>query len=231
MNKIREKLARGETVIKVNPNYPSPRLVEFLGQQGFDAVFLDCEHGNLTIDMVEDMARGARVAGISSIVRPEDNQRHLIIRYLDCGVDGIMVPHVHTADDARRVVDAVRYGRFKDHQDKFIIAMIEAAQAVKNLPEIVKVEGLDLLFIGPGDLSSEMGHHGQHSHPEVMAAREYATKTILEAGKPVGTLATWENARSLVDSGVHYLYIHATTFLARGASQFRELVSAVPSRA
>jgi 4-hydroxy-2-oxoheptanedioate aldolase len=233
LSTLKEKVLRKERVVTIIPRFRSPLEIEFIGTLGFDAVFIDCEHGNVTIDQVEDLARAARVSGIFSIVRPEDNVRQLMIRYLDCGVDGIMVPHVDSVEDAQRVVSAASYGRASSEpgarpwsiKNKLVIAMVESPAAVKNLPEILKVDGLDLFFIGPVDLAAEMGYAGQPSHPEVMKVREYATKTILGAGKPVGTLANFDNVHELIDSGVTYLTISGTQFTRRGAGQFRELLN------
>ena len=241
MNKLKEKLKRGELVVKASPRFRSAGLIEFIGALGFDAVFLDCERCFIPIDAAEDLARAARVAGYSAVVRPEENQRHLIIRYLDCGADGIMVPHVNTADDARRIVEAASYGRFRGPwigtkeykgagtitwgiEDKLIIAQIESPLAIKNLPEILKVEGIDLYYIGYNDLAQEMGFPGQYEHPEVMKARTYATKTILDAGKHVGTNATYENIQDMINMGNRYLLMPITSLMVYGAAHFRKLV-------
>src|SRR5690606_20296765 len=142
-------------------------LVEFLGSLGIDAIFIDCEHGSAGFEKVEDMARAARLTGAAAIVRPASQDSWLITRYLDRNIDGLIVPHVDTADQARALVETVRYARPRDHQDKIVIAQIESPQAVENLPELLAVDGIDVYFIGPGDLSATMGFVGQANHPEV----------------------------------------------------------------
>jgi 4-hydroxy-2-oxoheptanedioate aldolase len=236
VGKVKEKLARGEVVLKVSPRYRAPRLVEYIGSLGFDAVFLDQEHGKLTLDELEDMARAARVAGLSAIGRPEANERHMILHLLDVdGVEGIMCSHTSTADDCKRIVEWASYGRYRDPSyldtgmwglsDRLIIPIIETPEGIKNLPEMLKVEGIDLVFIGPNDLSQGLGLPGQLNHPDVVKAREYATKTILDAGKHVGTLATYDNIGSLIDAGVRYFVISANAFMSRGAKEFKGLVN------
>src|SRR5581483_12275576 len=168
-NPFKERMQRGEVVVVVNPDHPSPSLTEFVAGLGVDGVFIDCEHGMATVERVQEMCRAARVAGVQAIVRPESNADYLITRYLDAGANGVMVPHVDTADAARAIVRAVRYARPRDHADKVVIAMIESLTAVSNLADILGVEGVDVFFIGPSDLSNSMGHAGDLHHPEVKA--------------------------------------------------------------
>ena len=143
-NLFKDKLKRGEVVVVVNPDHPSPSLTEFIGGLDFDGVFIDCEHGVASVERVQDMCRAARAAGVESIVRPETNASHLIARYLDAGAGGIIVPHVETAAAARRIVETVRYTRPKDYEDKVVIVMIESLTAIGNLPDILNVEGVDV---------------------------------------------------------------------------------------
>ena len=171
-NEFKDKLKRDEVVVVVNPDHPSASLTEFVAGLGFDGVFIDCEHGFAGIERVQDMCRAARAVGVQSIVRPENDAPHLITRYLDAGAGGIMVPHVESAEAASRIVATVRYARPKDHADKVLVAMIESVAAIAALPEMLEVEGVDVFFLGPNDLSHSMGYPAQMHHPEVKAARE-----------------------------------------------------------
>ena len=224
MNKIKEKLDRGETVVMVNPNYPSPGIVEFIGKLGFDVAFIDTEHGAIGIERVEDMVRAAKVAGISTVLRPAENDRPLIVRYLDRGVDGLMVPHVDTAEDAGRVVETVRYARFANPEDTLVIAMIESPEAIANLDGILAVEGIDMVFIGPSDLSQTMGFPGQPQHPDVVVAMDDIIRRAVDAGMPVGAAVAWDNTRDLIEKGVRYVYVHANRFLEHGGTAFKAIV-------
>ena len=112
-NLFKDKLKRGEVVVVVNPDHPSPSLTEFIGGLDFDGVFIDCEHGVASVERVQDMCRAARAAGVESIVRPETNAPHLIARYLDAGAGGIIVPHVefdrsHAADRPDRALHSAK---------------------------------------------------------------------------------------------------------------------------
>jgi 2-keto-3-deoxy-L-rhamnonate aldolase RhmA len=221
-NLFKEKLRRNEVVVVLNPDHPSASLTEFVAGLGFDGVFIDCEHGMATIERVQDMCRAARASGVQSIVRPENDAPFLITRYLDAGAGGVMVPHIENAEAARRVVDTVRYARPKDHADKVVIAMVESLWAVENLPEILEVEGIDVFFLGPSDLSHSMGYPGQIHHPEVKALVKSATQQITGKGRTAGTLVVADTAAEFVASGCRYLYEHANNFMVAGAHDFRQ---------
>lgn len=226
-NQFKEKLKRDEVVVVLNPDHPSPSLTEFVAGLGFDGVFIDCEHGMATIERVQDMCRAARAAGVQSIVRPESDAPFLITRYLDAGAGGVMVPHIDTAAAARQVVETVRYASPKDHQDKVVIVMIESLTAIDNLPELLSVEGVDVFFVGPNDLSHSMGYPAQMHHPEVQAMVKKASAQIREAGKIPGTLVVSETAAEFVAAGCRYLYEHANSFIVAGATDFKRRLNGV----
>ncbi len=220
-NAFKDKLRRDEVVVVLNPDHPSPSLTEFVAGLGFDGVFIDCEHGVASVERVQDMCRAARAAGVQSIVRPESSAPFLITRYLDAGAGGIMAPHVESAAAARELVETVRYARPKDHRDKVVVAMIESLKAVANLPELLKVEGIDVFFIGPNDLSHSMGYPAQMHHPEVKAMVKKASAAIRAAGKIPGTLVVGETAAEFVAAGCRFLYEHANSFIVAGAVDFK----------
>jgi 2-keto-3-deoxy-L-rhamnonate aldolase RhmA len=224
-NVFKDKLKRDEVVVVLNPDHPSASLTEFVAGLGFDGIFIDCEHGVATVEGVQDMCRAARAAGVQSIVRPESNAPFLITRYLDAGAGGVMAPHVETAAAARQIVETVRYARPKDHEDKVIVAMIESMTAIANLPELLMVEGIDVFFIGPNDLSHSMGYAAQMHHPEVKAMVKKTIASIRAAGKTPGTLVVGQTVAEFVAAGCRFLYEHANSFIVAGASDFRRRVS------
>ena len=117
MNKVKEKLRNGGTVMVFNPNFPSAALAEHAGALGFDVAFIDCEHGPASFERAEELARAARAAGITSLLRPWTADRAIITRFLDCGVGGIQFPGVETAAAAREAVEMVRTARGKRFDD------------------------------------------------------------------------------------------------------------------
>jgi 4-hydroxy-2-oxoheptanedioate aldolase len=221
-NTFKDKLSRDEVVVVINPDHPSASLAEFVGGIGFDGIFIDCEHGMASIETVQEMCRAARAAGVQSIVRPENDAPFLITRYLDAGAGGIMVPHIDTAEAARRVVETVQYARPKDARDTVIIVMVESLTAIRSLPELLAVEGIDVYFIGPNDLSHSMRLPGQIHHPEVKGMVKDAAARIRGAGKVAGTLVVTDTASEFVAAGCRYLYEHANNLLVAGARQFSE---------
>src|ERR1700712_2299733 len=140
-NVLRRRLQEGERLLMVNPHHVSSGLVARLCELGADAVFLDCEHGSASYEEVRVMAAAARGAGGGAIVRPDSHARSTMIRYLNCGADGLMVPLVETADQARAIVETVRYACPADHKKRLVICMIETLKAIANLDAILAVDG------------------------------------------------------------------------------------------
>lgn len=227
MNKVKQKLAAGEVVTMFNPDFTSPRLVEYIAGFGFDVAWIDAERMSYDFERIEEMARAARVAGIASVARPWLNDKGLITRYFDCGVDGIMVPHVEDAATARSMVDIVRYARPKDHADKIVIIMVETPQAIARIDEIATVPGVDVINIGVNDVALAMGFPGQPEHPEVTAALEKAIARVVKGGKTAGlnVLTNWEERMPwLLKHGVRWLNVRVNSIIARGAKQYTDLL-------
>jgi 2-keto-3-deoxy-L-rhamnonate aldolase RhmA len=223
-NPLKQKLERDEVVVVVNPDHPSASLTEFMASLGIDGVFIDCEHGMATIESVNEMCRAARAGGIQSIVRPETFAYHLLNRYLDAGADGLIVPHVDTAERAASIVSAVRAIRYKDHASKIIVVMIESPQAVQNLDSILMVEGIDVFFVGPDDLSRSMGYAGQVTHAKVQEVIALVAARVRAAGKVPGILVTDSTAAHHLTQGYRFLYEHLNNFARTGAREFLRLV-------
>ena len=228
---LRRRLQNGERLLMVNPHHVSSGLVARLCELGADTVFLDCEHGSAGYEDVRAMAAAARGAGGGAIVRPDSHNRSTMIRYLNCGADGLMVPMVETADQARAIVETIRYACPADHEKRLVICMIETLEAIANLDEILAVDGVDLLFIGPGDLSQSMGYLpsvplGQERPQPVQDAVAGAVAKIRAAGKIAGTLVFEHEMERWVKAGVQLFYIHSDPFLREGLAKMRKLSAA-----
>lgn len=226
MNRIKDKLQRGEPVLVFNPDFPSPALVEHAGGLGFDAAFIDCEHGSASFERVEEMARAARAAGMTSILRPLSSDAALITRYLDRGVGGVQVPHVEDAASARSLIEIVRTARGAQFADTLIVAMIETPTAVDHLPDIVNVEGLDAVVVGMADLARSLGHSGDSRHPEVRRTVDAIIRTVCAQGKTIGiNLHHWEDGPALLEKGVRWFTVHARTMLSRGTREMHAILT------
>ncbi len=226
MNKAKEKLARGDTVFVLNPNFNSAALVEHAATLGFDAALIDCEHGSASFERVEELSRAARAGGIASLVRPWSNEPGLVTRFLACGVNGIQFPHVENAGVARELVEIVRAARGKRFGDTLVVAMIESNTAAQNIAEIVAVDGLDAVVIGLADLATSLGHPGDHKHANVRRVVDAVIAATRKSGRAAAgfNLHHWEEGRAYLDKGVRWLTIHATGMLARGAQQLHALL-------
>ena len=230
-NTLHQRLARGDSVLMVNPNHVSATLCEKLVRSGADSVFIDCEHGLASFEDIHHMAKAARSGGGFGIVRPQNQERSTITRCLNAGADGLMVPLIHDAEIAREVVHHFRYAVPDDHQSKLLIGMVESVDAVANLDAILAVDGIDVFFVGPGDLSQSMGYSpnvpagGRRAQP-VLDLDDQTLRRIRAAGKAAGTLVVKQDAAHLVAQGAQLLYYHADPFVVDGVAVMRQL--AVP---
>ncbi|CUX13748.1 HpcH/HpaI aldolase family protein [Agrobacterium genomosp. 13] len=228
--KLRARLAAGEAISMFTPHHTSSGLSARLVELGADAVFLDCEHGTWSFEDVRAAGQVVRSVGGAAIVRPHSHERPLIIRYLNAGADGIMVPMVGNADEARAIVDAVRYALPSDYEKRLVIAMIETVDAIDALDKMLTVEGIDVFFIGPGDLSQDMGYppappFGEPRPDVVIEKVAIAVDKIRAAGKIAGTLATLDEMPHWRERGVQFFYVHSDPFLRRGLAAVKKALA------
>lgn len=216
--------------------------VEVVASAGFDWLLLDTEHAPNEPFMVLNQLQAAVGGTAAPIVRVPWNDPVMIKRYLDLGVQNFLVPFVQNAEEARRAVAATRFpsmggmrgfsvgtranrfGRVPDYhrraQDEIcVIVQIETRASLSEIEAIAAVDGVDSLFIGPGDLSSDMGHLGELSHPDVLSTIDDALRRILATGKAAGILSPVESeARRWLDLGVQYVAVGSDLgILARGS--------------
>ena len=249
-NPMKHKLLAGEPAFGVSVMFPSPHVVDIIGRLGFDWVLIDCEHGSISIESVELMVLAAEAAGITPIARPSTNSPEAIGQLMDRGVMGVQVPHVNTAEDARRAVAAVRYHPMGDrglaagvrssaygyglsmsdyaeesNRETLVCVQLEEGEAVRNVEEIMGVEGVDVLFVGPSDLSQSLGYPGRPDTPVVREAMEHVFSTVRAAGRVSGSAGNAGATRGYLDQGVTYLYTHLTTLLSSASRTFLDEVT------
>ena len=209
-NSFKLALLAGQQQIGLWCTLSSPYAIDVVADAGFDWLMIDTEHSPADVPEVLDQLQAIAGHAPSAIVRPASNDPVLIKRLLDIGVQTLLVPCIESADQARAAVAAVRYppngirgvsaltratrfGRVKDYPAKAdaevcLLLQIETRAGLDALEQIAEVEGVDGLFIGPGDLAASLGHIGQLGHPEVVAAVENAIARSVGTGKPVGIL-------------------------------------------
>ncbi len=244
-NRLKAKIRAGEPTFGVSVMIPSPQVVEMVGRLGFDWVLIDCEHGTITPETVELMVMAAASSGITPIARPWRNSADAILRVMDRGVMGVQVPHVNTAADARRAVSAAKYhplgsrglaaGTRPAHyglgvtaseyiewvnRETLVCVQLEESEALQNIDEILAVDGVDVFFVGPSDLSQSMGYPGQTSAPPVQEAIDGAFAAIVAAGKAPGSAGGADAIASYLRKGCLYVYTHVPKLLAAGAEAF-----------
>lgn len=250
INQLKRKLEQGQTVIGPFMNCRHATLIEIVGLAGFDFAIIDMEHGPLSVETAEDLCRAAQLTGLDPIVRVRKNDAPQIQRALDIGSAGVQVPQIETREQAEAVVRAAKYAplgmrgvslftRAGDYTvygtqgitdrlnaEQIVIVHVEGIRGLENLEEIVTVPHIDVIFLGPYDLSQSFGIPGQVHDPRVVKGMEKAVVTIREAGKAAGTFAAdVETAKRWIDAGVQYVSIGVDVGIFANAC--RDIVQAV----
>ena len=230
-NRLRQLLMAGQPAIGAFVMIPSPDIVEMVGYAGFDFVLLDVEHGRFNTETLEHLIRAADSVDLPSVVRLPNNPS-LILHTLESGCLGVQVSMVGTREDASFVVQTSRYypegmrgaafftraGNYGTrgveksiefaNKEILVAIQIEGIKGVQNLPEILKVKGIDIVFIGPMDLSQSLGLPGQTNHPKVQETIEMVASQIIGAGRIPGIFAADSNAaRKCIAQGFKYITI------------------------
>ena len=237
-NKAKQKLQQNQVVTTIS-GLQTSEIIDFLGPLGFDAAWIEGEHGPVTWDQLGDMTRACDLWGMTSITRVTANEPWLITRTLDRGSMGIVVPHVNTKEEAERAAQSAKYapvgyrGMFGGRQsygvaDYFqqandqtmVVVLLEEETALRNLDEILRVDNIDAFFVAPSDLAQTMGHIGDTGHPEVQRAIDDAIARIIAAGRVAGTLVNDDNIAAYVSKGVRFTMTSWNAWLVRGASEF-----------
>ncbi len=206
-----------------------PALVEIAGYAGFDFIILDLEHGPNTTHNLQHLVRAAEIGGIVPIVRVKESPRSLIGEVLDVGAAGVQVPQITTAANAREAVAAAKFAPsgnrgvcrfvraaeyssmdktvyFEQSNEALVVLQIEGREAIENLEEILTVPGIDVVFIGPYDLSQSLGRPGDVEHPEVVGAVNEIVKSCIHHKISVGTFVdSPATAKHWLAAGVRYL--------------------------
>ena len=255
-NTLKEKLAAGKAVFGLMISFPSAQVVEMLGYMGYDWVVIDTRHTSISLENSEPMIMAAELSGIAPMVRVGANRREIIAPFLDLGAWGVHVPHVHTADEARAVVDAVKYfplghrglyprgrsaeygfgGSTKEYteaanRETLVCIIIEDVGTLQILDEMVRVDGVDMYFIGSGHLSSHMGYPGDPNHPDVLKVVERGIRTIRDAGKVVGVSYADDLMPKYLEMGVQYFHSSVNTLIQTYGQSYLDKMRDEASRA
>ncbi len=241
VNRFKQGLRDGPAQIGLWCSLANHVSTEVVAEAGFDWLLLDTEHAPSDLATVHHQLQAVAAGPAHPIVRPPWNDAVVIKRLLDLGVQTLLVPFVQTAEEARAAVAATRYppqglrgvavttranrfGRVPDYfaqanREICVLVQLESRLALANLEEIAAVEGVDGLFIGPSDLSADLGHLGNPGHPEAKAAIADAVARIRASGKAAGILTPVEaDARRWLEAGCRFVAVGADVgLLARQA--------------
>jgi 2-keto-3-deoxy-L-rhamnonate aldolase RhmA len=226
---------------------PSPPVAEILVDAGYEWLFVDTEHGPISLNEIVALVNAARPC--PCVVRVPDHSETAIKNVLDLGVAGLIVPLVNTAEDAARILSFAKYppqGRrsvgiaraqgygfhFADYvqranEDTAVILQIEHIDGVRDIDRILEVPGIDAIFLGPYDLSASLGKIGQIHDPEVVAATERVKSAVAAKGLTLGLFGVTADALvGAFDNGFSLLAVGTDTiFLGSAAREaFKKLM-------
>jgi len=233
---LKDKMRAGDFCIGPFLKAGSAAMVEVTGYAGLDFVLLDMEHGPLSYEALEHQILAAERVGIAPIVRVEAITESAIMRPLDKGAAGLLVPHVDCGQMAKDVVcfsrfapqgqrgmdiyaRAAQYGHLpkkeylqKANQGSLLALQIEGAEGMRRLDEILAVPGSDVIFVGPYDLSQSLGVPGEINHPEVVRTVEQIVEKTRQSGRHVGIYVDdVEAAKRWIGLGVQFLALSVDT--------------------
>lgn len=248
-NPLKKRIKDGQVIIGAFVRIAAPALVEICAYIGFDFVVLDAEHGPLSERDVEDLVRAADAANIPALVRVPENSQSTILRFMDTGSMGVHVPMINTAKQAHSVVQAVKYppigkrglagvrasgyGQLEPlseyvvraNEETTVVLHLEDIDGVNNIDAILEVDGVDVIFIGPVDLSSSIGVPGQTGVTQVQEAISMIVFKAQANGKTLGTtFSDTTSAKNRIEEGYRYLLIGTESILANAS---RELLKSI----
>ncbi len=239
---LKKKLYSGAICLGTWIFMPSPDIMEIVGLAKFDFAVIDMEHSAITLQDAASMIRAAESRGLSPLIRVSYLDNSQILRALDSGAHGIQLPHIEDDLEAKAAVKYVKYhplgergfatttkcGGYtlkniekhiiNENETSFIVVSLESKNSINNLERIIAVPGIDVIYIGPYDLSQSLGIPGKVDDPKVLKTMEDTIKKIRNGKKIAGSFANTANrARQLKDMGVNYLTCQADGSLIRDA--------------
>ena len=231
VQRIREFKAKLNKGFVVGPfsKTSDPAFIEVMGYGGFDFVILDLEHGPTSVQHLQHLIRAAEISGIFPIVRVKEHNLSVIGEVLDIGAGGIQVPQITNVETAQEVIQTAkfsprgmrgvcrfvraanyssldRFQYFHEANETIVILQLEGKDALANLDQILTVPDIDIIFIGPYDLSQSLGVAGQVNNPVVTEKMQEIVAKCIQSKIVVGTFVdTLADAKKWRDLGVKYL--------------------------
>ena len=234
-NRVKDKIRQGELALGTYVSFTDPQIVEIIGLAGFDAAFIDMEHTGFDLPLIQQMIVASDLMGITPMVRVPDNDAKLILRILDMGAQGIIIPHVDGVRGAEEAIAAVRYPPLGDrggaggtraarfgtvswdehvktsNENILLSVMTEDEKSLDEVDRIAALDGVDLVAIGPTDLSQAIGASGP-SDPKLMDKVQEIAAAVKSIGKaklqiPMNHAALPLGPADLLELGVGYTHV------------------------
>jgi 2-dehydro-3-deoxyglucarate aldolase len=241
-NSFRQNLRARKMLIGCWTSLANPITAEVLGLAGFDWLLLDGEHSPNDLTTFVPQLMALKDSMSAPIVRPPQNEPVIVKRLLDAGFHNVLFPFIESAEEAKAAVAATRYppagirgfsvsqrnNRYGTIPDYFktindniaVLVQIESRAGVDAVDAIAAVEGVDCVFVGPGDLSAALGHLGNPGHPEVQEVMAHLIKRTVAAGKSAGILAPVEaDARRYMEWGATLVGVGSDLGVFRAGTQ------------
>jgi len=244
----RERLKNGDVLIGIFCKTTAPEFIEVIGHAGFDFCILDQEHGPANLETLQNLVRAAEVSGVLPIVRTRDMSAESVAQPLDLGTAGIQVPQVSSKAEAEAVVDSAKFAPlghrgvcrfvraarfsaldraayFAAANDALVVLQLEGTH-LSEYEKIADIPGVDILFIGPYDLSQALGLPGQIEHPRVLEEMQKIIAVAKRKNKTIGVFAdSLTQTQRWIEAGVQYIAYSVDVGLFYLAC--RETVSAI----
>jgi 2-keto-3-deoxy-L-rhamnonate aldolase RhmA len=220
---LNDKAAHDRALLGLFACSYSSQVAEALSHSGYDFLIFDTEHCAHSLVSLHAQMMALAPTSTAAIIRVAELSPALFKQYLDLGAEALMVPNVHTAQQAGLAVSYMRYaphgkrgvggsvrathyGRIKHslesaNQQAALLVQVESVEGLKNVEQISAVDGVDVVFFGPADLAADMGHFGDPTHPDVKARVVDGIKKVCKAGKVAGVMAGEQHSADYLDAG------------------------------
>ncbi len=244
-NSTKQKLREGHAVYGTFFRYAAPSLAEFVAMQGWDFLLFDAEHGTLEPRDMADLARACELHEVTPLARVTTNSAPVILRFLDAGAHGVQVPWVNTAAAAEQVVVSSKYQprgsrglagsrqggwgntesladfTARANRETLVVIHIETAEAAAAVEEYTSIDGIDVLFIGPTDLSHSLGHPANPGHPDVQEVMKRVAEVVVASDKTLGIFAgSRAAATDWYDRGARYFATGLEGLIKQGSQAY-----------
>lgn len=230
-SKVLRKIREGKTAFCLKINVTTPRMAEIAAMSGIDCIWVDMEHTPSNVTDVEDIVRAAKVYDCDVLTRVSKGSYSDFIRPYEADSTGIMVPHLMSLEEAKRVVYFTKFhpigrrpidggnadGKFcmvsvadyvkEANEERFNVVQIEDPEAMEHLEEICALPGIDMIFFGPADFSHGLGMPADVGNEQTLQARRLVAQTARKHGKMAGTVGSVENYRALEAEGFNFINV------------------------